>query len=131
MSHHLFKYNEYVPGLFDSMIERMLMRPLEYDLDTVVHQANTETVTEEDFFTNYRIFRVTSTHSTCYRHVEIPCRECYAAPMQDILIAHIDEPVGEENNELLMQYQVKRNMSAFQVLRLARLLEILRVSWKA
>ena len=28
--------------------------------------------------------------------------------MQDILIAHIDQPIGEENNELLMQYQVRR-----------------------
>ena len=105
MSHHLFKYNEYAPGLFDSMIEIMLMYALEYNLNTLVHQANGETVTEADFFANYRIFRVASTHSACYRHAEIPRHECGAAPMQDILIAHIDEPVGVEN-ELLMQYQV-------------------------
>ncbi len=66
MSHHLFKYNEYAPGLFDSMIEIMLMYPLEYDLNALVHQANGETVTEADFFANYRIFRVARTHSACY-----------------------------------------------------------------
>jgi hypothetical protein len=87
------------------MIEIMLMYPLQYDLDALVQQDNAETVTEKDFFANYRIFRVVSTNSTCYRHAEIPRHECGASSMQDILIAHIDEPVGGEN-ELLMQYQV-------------------------
>jgi len=108
MKQYLFKYNATAPRMFDSMIEIMLMYPLEYNLDALVQRVDgePEIVTEKDFFANYRIFRVASTHSSCYRHAEIPRHECGASPMQDILIAHIDQPMGEENNELLMQYQV-------------------------
>jgi len=113
MKQHLFRFKEQAPTLFDSMIEIMLMYPLEYGLEALIQQGNGETLTESDFFANYRIFKVASTHSACYRHAEIPRNECGTAPMQDILIAHIDEPMCEGNSELLMQYQVSTKKTAY------------------
>jgi hypothetical protein len=107
MRQHLFKYNEHEPHLYQSMIEVMMMYPLEYELGALMKDGNGETVTEPDFFANYRIFRVEREHSANCEHAEIPRHECLTAPMQDILIAHIDQPIGEGNNELLMQYQVR------------------------
>ena len=68
--------------------------------------TNGEIVTEKDFFANYRIFRVESTYASCYQHAEITKQDLLIAPIQDILIVHIDEAAGPEN-ELLLQYQVR------------------------
>ena len=65
-----------------------------------------EIVTYNDFFANYRIFRVESTYASCYQYAEITQRDLPTTPIQDILIAHIDEPAGPQN-ELLLQYPVR------------------------
>ena len=85
--------------VYETIIEQMLMYPLDYGLEWIMTKE--EIVTPQDFFANYRIFRVESTHSSCYQHAQITTH----AHIQDILIAHIDESVGPEN-ELLLQYQV-------------------------
>ena len=85
--------------VYETIIEQMLMYPLDYGLEWLMTKE--EVVTLEDFFANYRIFRVESTHSSCYQHAKITPH----APIQDILIARIDDSVGPEN-ELLLQYQV-------------------------
>jgi hypothetical protein len=108
MKQHLFEYKEHQPHLYYSMIEVMMMYPLQYDLGALIKPGTVETVTEPDFFANYRIFKVEMEASASCKHAEIPRHECGTAPMQDILIAHIDQPMDEENNELLMQYQVSR-----------------------
>ena len=102
MRQHMFQ----VPkgqSIFNAMIEPMLMYPKQYGLDAIMTQDHT--VSSQDFFATYRIFRLESTHSTCWRHAEINNQELMSGPAQDILIAHIDTNVGLEN-ELLLQYQV-------------------------
>jgi hypothetical protein len=89
--------------IFNAMIEPMLMYPKQYGLDTLITQNHT--VPPQLFFATYRIFRLESTHSTCWRHAEINNQELISEPAQDILIAHIDTNLGLEN-ELLLQYQV-------------------------
>ena len=79
------------------------MYPKQYGLDAIMTQDHT--ASPQDFFDTYRIFRLESTHSTCWRHAEINDQELMYGPAQDILIAHIDTNVGLEN-ELLLQYQV-------------------------
>jgi hypothetical protein len=90
-------------SIFNAMIEPMLTYPKQYGLDAIMTQDHT--VSPQHFFANYRIFRLESTHSTCWRHAEINNQELMSGPAQDILIAHIDTNVGLEN-ELLLQYQV-------------------------
>ena len=102
MRQHMFQ----VPAdesMWDAIIEPMLMYPKPYGLDGIM--TSDETVSSKDFLATYRIFRVESTHSTCWRHAEINNQELHSGPAQDILITHIDANVGLKN-ELLLQYQV-------------------------
>ena len=102
MRQHMFQ----VPkdqSIFNAMIEPMLMYPNQYGLDAIMLPDHT--VPSQIFFATYRIFRLESTHSTCWRHAEINNQELISGPAQDILIAHIDTNLGLEN-ELLLQYQV-------------------------
>ena len=81
----------------------MLTNPRQYGLEGIM--TSDDSVSSKDFLATYRIFRVESTHSTCWRHAEINDQELMSGPAQDILIAHIDANVGLEH-ELLLQYQV-------------------------
>ena len=102
MRQHMFQVRK-GESIFNAMIEPMLTYHKQYGLDAITTQDHT--VSPQDFFATYRIFRLESTHSTCWRHAEINNQELVSGPAQDILIAHIDTNVGLEN-ELLLQYQV-------------------------
>ena len=104
MRQHMFQMNQYHTGLYETIIEEMMMRPLNYGLESIM--TTEEIVTYNDFFANYRIFRVESTYASCYQHAEITKQDLETAPVQDILIAHVDELPGAKN-ELLLQYQVR------------------------
>ena len=102
MRQHMFQVRN-GESIWEAIIEPMLMHPTQYGLDGIM--TSDETVSHQDFSATYRIFRVESTYSTCWRHAEINNRKLMSIPAQDILIAHIDTNVGLEN-ELLLQYQV-------------------------
>ena len=109
MKQHLFKLTQLLPNVYHSMIEVMMMYPRDYDLHALINPGSVEeTFTGPDFFANYRIFKVEREASASFEYAEITYHESDNVPMQDILIAHIDQPMDEGNNELLMQYQVRR-----------------------
>ncbi len=103
MRQHMFQVRE-GESMFEAIIQRFLMYPMDYGLDALMTKTD-PTLDDKVFFAAYRIFRVESTHSTCWRHAEITDQELMSEPPQDILIAHIDTDVGLQN-ELLLHYQV-------------------------